>query len=114
MESLGYVLTYLLQGSLPWQDLKAHSQEQKDKLILEKKQSTIARELYEGLPKEFEGYFKHARSLRFDETPNYTYLRRLFGNLFRRKGYEYDHVFDWTELKFLEHLERSGKGPEDG
>ena len=55
-------------------------------------------------------YFKHIRSLRFDETPDYAHLHRLFRNLFRRKGYEYDHVFNWTVLKFLEHLERSRRG----
>lgn len=45
--------------------------------------------------------------------PNYVYLRLLFRNLFRRKGYEYDYIFDWTEIKFLEHLERR-KRSEDG
>jgi len=77
--------------------------------MLENKQSTTVQELYEGLPGECKEYFKHVRSLGFDEAPNYAYLRRMFGNLFRRKGYEYDHVFDWTELKFLEHLERRRK-----
>lgn len=77
--------------------------------MLEKKQSTTVQELYEGLPGECKEYFKHVRSLGFDEAPNYAYLRRMSGNLFRRKGYEYDHVFDWTELKFLEHLERRRK-----
>ena len=39
-------------------------------------------------------YFKHVRSLRFDETLDYAYLHYLFRNLFRRKGYKYDHVFN--------------------
>jgi hypothetical protein len=37
----------------------------------------------------------------------------LFCNLFYRNGFEYDYVFDWTELKFLEYLkgmERLGEG----
>jgi len=55
-------------------------------------------------------FFEHIHSLRFDETPDYAYLRRLFRDLFRRKGYEYDHVFNWTVLKFLEHQEKSRRG----
>jgi hypothetical protein len=41
--------------------------------------------------------------------PDYSYLRRLFRNLFRRNGFESDSVFDWTELKFLADLERRKK-----
>jgi hypothetical protein len=102
MESLGYVLLYFLRGSLPWQGLKAKSREQKEKLILEKKQSAEDCGLFENLPEEFKKYFKHVRS---DKKLNHTYLLRLFRNLFRRNGFEYDDVFDWTVLKFLEELE---------
>jgi casein kinase 1/casein kinase I family protein HRR25 len=111
MESLGYVLIYFIRGSFPWRGLKTNIREKKEKLIPQKKESTLTQELCEGLSKEFQMYFKHVQSFRFDETPDYAYLRRLFCNLFRRKGYEYDHVFDWTVLKFLEHQERSRRGP---
>lgn len=33
--------------------------------------------------------------MRFDDVPDYTYLRKLFRDLFIREGYEYDCVFDW-------------------
>jgi hypothetical protein len=111
MESLGYVLIYFIRGSLPWQGLlKVNTGEKKEDLIRQKKESTWTQELCEGLPKEFQMYFKHVRSLGFNETPNYAYLRRVFRNLFRRNGYEYDNVFDWTVLKFLESQERSRRG----
>ena len=105
MESLGYVLLYFLRGSLPWQGLNAESEEQKYELILKAKQSAARHGLFRGLPKAFEKYFDHLRSIRSDEKLNYAYLRRLFRNLFRSSGFEYDYVFDWTELKFLESLE---------
>jgi hypothetical protein len=110
MESLGYVLLYFLRGSLPWQSLEADSSsssssKQKERLVLEKKQSAEAHgQVFKDLPGEFKRYFEHIRSLRFHEMPNYAYLRRLFRNLFHRNGFEYDSVFDWTELKFLEEL----------
>jgi len=109
MESLGYVLMYFLRGALPWQGLRAHDQAQKDGLILEKKQSAVTKELYEGLPAEFEQYFRHVRSLCTNEKPHYVHLRSLFRDLFLRNGYKYDNIYDWMVLKFYEKLEKRNK-----
>jgi len=109
MESLGYVLIYFLRGALPWQGLKANNHSQKDGLILEKKQSAVAKELYESLPAEFKQYFRHVQFLRIDEKPNYVYLQSLFRGLFLRNGYNYDKIYDWTVLKFNEELEISNE-----
>ena len=53
------------------------------------------------LPTEFATYLKYVRGLGFDDQPNYSYLRKLFRNLFGREGYRYDNVFDWTIKKFF-------------
>lgn len=100
MESLGYVMLYLLCGSLPWQKIKATTNEQKLELILEMKEKISTSDLCNGLPKEFATYFDHVRSLKFGDKPRYTYLRRIFNNLFSRQGFEWDQVFDWTILKY--------------
>jgi len=42
--------------------------------------------------------------LRFDDKPDYSYLRQLFRNLFHRQGFTYDYVFDWNMLKFVSYL----------
>nr|VDD21250.1 unnamed protein product [Brassica rapa] len=89
MESLGYVLMYFLKGSLPWQGLKREK-------ILVKKGFTSVEELCRGYPTEFASYFRHCRSLRFDDKPDYAYLKRLFRDLFIRQGFQFDYVFDWT------------------
>ncbi|XP_023794695.1 casein kinase I isoform X7 [Cyanistes caeruleus] len=49
---------------------------------------------------EFATYLNFCRSLRFDDKPDYSYLRQLFRNLFHRQGFSYDYVFDWNMLKF--------------
>jgi len=100
MESLGYVFMYFLRGSLPWQGLKAATKRQKYERISEKKMSTPIEELCKGFPSEFATYLNFCRSLRFDDKPDYSYLRQLFRNLFHRHGYTYDYVFDWNMLKF--------------
>lgn len=50
---------------------------------------------------EFSTYMNFCRSLRFDDKPDYSYLRQLFRNLFHRQGFSYDYVFDWNMLKFV-------------
>ena len=44
-------------------------------------------------------YLNYCRGLRFEEAPDYMYLRQLFRILFRTLNYQYDYVFDWTMLK---------------
>lgn len=92
---------YFLQGSLPWQGLKTRDQAEKDELILERKTTISTEDLCRNLPQEFITYFNYIRSLKFDETPSYSYLRKIFRNLFVREGFDYDYVFDWTILEYL-------------
>ncbi|CAB0045031.1 unnamed protein product [Trichogramma brassicae] len=99
MESLGYVLMYFNRGSLPWQGLKAATKKQKYEKISEKKMSTPVEVLCKGFPAEFSMYLNYCRGLRFEEGPDYMYLRQLFRILFRTLNYQYDYTFDWTMLK---------------
>ncbi|KAL0419744.1 UNVERIFIED_CONTAM: Casein kinase-like protein 11 [Sesamum radiatum] len=100
LESLGYVLMYFLRGSLPWQGLKAGTKKQKYDKISEKKMLTPIEVLCKSYPSEFISYFHYCRSLRFEDKPDYSYLKRLFRDLFIREGYQFDYVFDWTILKY--------------
>lgn len=99
MESLGYVLMYFLRGSLPWQGLKANTKKQKYEKISEKKIATPVEVLCKGYPAEFSMYINYCRGLRFEECPDYMYLRQLFRILTRTLNYEYDKKYDWTILR---------------
>lgn len=115
MEALGYVFVYFLQqGNLPWKGLPAKRRLEKELAILRKKQSTSPEELCKGLPVEFVKYFDHIKASRDnDQGVNYRYLLRLFRSLFQRHGFEYNNVYDWTVLKYMEHLEKQGIKLED-
>ena len=56
--------------------------------------------LCRGFPNEFAIYLNYTRSLRFDDKPDYSYLRKIFRDLFVREGFQYDYVFDWTVYKY--------------
>ncbi|KAK5043526.1 hypothetical protein LTR84_011457 [Exophiala bonariae] len=99
MEALGYMLVYFMRGKLPGQGLKA-KRDTKYLLVLEKKQATSASELCAGLPTEFVDYFTYVHELRDEGRPDYQRLRKMFTKLFRRQGFEYDNVFDWTIREF--------------
>ncbi|KAK3164584.1 hypothetical protein QOZ80_1AG0021450 [Eleusine coracana subsp. coracana] len=100
LESVGYVLMYFLKGSLPWQGLKAGTKKQKYEKISERKKTTSPEALCRGYPTEFLSYFHYCRSLRFDDMPDYQFLKRLFRDLFIREGFQFDYIFDWTILKY--------------
>ena len=86
IESLGYVMMYFLRGSLPWQGLKAATKKQKYEKISEKKMVTAIEILCRGFPSEFVTYFQYCRSLRFDDKPDYSYLRKQLRDLFTNEG----------------------------
>ncbi|KAI5963141.1 hhp1 [Candida pseudojiufengensis] len=107
LESLGYVLIYFCRGSLPWQGLKAATKRQKYDRIMEKKMTTPNNILCKGLPTEFLDYMNYIKTLRFDDKPDYAYLRKLFRDLFKKENYRYDYVFDWTLYKFQQEKQRA-------
>ncbi|XP_039784007.1 casein kinase 1-like isoform X5 [Panicum virgatum] len=100
LESVGYLLLYFLRGSLPWQGLKAGTKKQKYDKISEKKMLTSPEVLCKSYPPEFISYFHYCRSLRFEDRPDYSFLKKLFRDIFIREGYQFDYVFDWTALKY--------------
>jgi len=104
LESLGYVLMYFNRGSLPWQGLKAQTKKQKYEKISDKKMSTPIEILCKGFPSEFATFMNYARSLRFDDKPDYAYLRKLLRDLFIREGFKYDAIFDWTIVRAQESI----------
>jgi serine/threonine protein kinase len=81
LESIGYILIYFLKGTLPWQGLQAKHKNEKYDKIKEKKIQTTVEALTRGLPEEFSKYLNYCRNLKFEEKPDYNYLRSLFKDL---------------------------------
>jgi len=96
LEAIGYVLVYLVRGFLPWQGIKANNKQEKYHKIMEKKMTTPVELLCKGLPIEFSTYLNYCRTLKFEDKPDYSYLRKMFKELFIREGFELDYMYDWT------------------
>mmetsp|Transcript_35656 Transcript_35656/g.111553 ORF Transcript_35656/g.111553 Transcript_35656/m.111553 type:complete len:110 (-) Transcript_35656:570-899(-) len=76
--------------------MKAANQKEKYHKICLKKQNVPVRELCKGLPAEFGTLLCYCRNLKFEETPDYNYCRKLLREVFEAHNFTLDYVYDWT------------------
>ncbi|KNC78257.1 CK1/CK1/CK1-G protein kinase [Sphaeroforma arctica JP610] len=98
LEALGHMFMYFLRGNLPWQGLKADNLKERYQKIGDTKRATPIEELCKGFPEEMAAYLRYSRGLKFDEKPDYNYLRKLFTTIISDGGWVHDDIFDWSEL----------------
>ena len=101
LESLGYTILFLFKGKLPWEmdnydDLSLSEKEIYLKTYKMKKFMPTDK-LCKGCPNELVDYFKYVRALKFEEEPNYNFLKNLFINLIKK---EIDFIDDIETLNF--------------
>ena len=104
LESLFYTLIYLKNGFLPWQGIKSKNRSEKNELILKKKFNTSVNELCINLPYEFIAFINYIKELKFEDKPNYLYLKELLGIIFNKNSFIYDLSFDFSYI--FENIER--------
>ena len=55
-------------------------------------------ELCKGLPKEMIDYMNNAKSLKFEQEPNYEYLKDLFKTILKKNNFNFDkNIFSWIQ-----------------
>ncbi|KAJ6255662.1 tau-tubulin kinase 1 [Anaeramoeba flamelloides] len=102
--SLLYLFVEFLKGELPWSPIK-------DKLIISKlKKKFNSPELVKGLPDQFLKILEHILSLKYEDEPNYNYLRQLLTDAYYEAGYDENTKFDWE----IEELMKIKKGKRSG
>lgn len=60
-------------------------------------------ELTKGLPIEFEDMMSYCWALKFEDWPDYGYLRKMMGAIFFRANFV-NYTFDWKLLNVLIYL----------
>ena len=78
LESVAYMLIYFLKGSLPWQGIKKEPDQDQLQLIGDTKLCTNMKKFCDDLPTCFFKFLDYTRSLKYDEIPNYDFIRSLF------------------------------------
>ena len=97
IEALGYMMIYLIKGHLPWQGMVNSNPEKKYDKIKDLKIKIKLEELCQGLPKETIKFIQYARDMRYDDKPNYSYLRGLLRKIAFKNGLKMDYnKFDWV------------------
>lgn len=96
LESVAYMLIYFSRGSLPWQGFKGADRQEKYDRISEKKMSLTPESLCKFQPTPLLEFLAYARSLEFDQTPDYNLCRSFFQKYMEQEGYVHDYNFDWT------------------
>lgn len=101
LESLIYLLIYLIRGTLPWQGLKAAEDSDKSRLVYEKKIKIPTETLCSGLPVAFAKVLTYVKGLNFSEHPDYKYMKKLFRLYYQESEFKHINSFQWELNVFL-------------
>ena len=96
IESIGYVLIFLLAGVLPWHGVDNDSKDKNEKIGNLKKNYNLWN-LNKDIPREIIILIEYARNLEFEDEPDYTYLKGLLANLYKHKKFTIDKNYDWVQ-----------------
>ncbi len=100
-----------MKGNLPWQGLKARNVKEKYEKIKEKKISTNLNDLCQGLPDEFKTFIQYARDLKFEDRPDYSYLREIIRQICEKNHLTFNYnKYDWILKKEASHNEEQKEG----
>ena len=87
------MLIYLIKGELPWDNINIKNSQEKIKVILDMKKNIKNEKLTLGLPNEIKLFIDYASKLKFEEEPNYNYLKKLIMDMINQKDSEKNYYF---------------------
>ena len=93
LESIGYMLIYLIKGKLPWDNIKIDNKRTSYLKFSQYKKNISPELLCNNLPEEFLDYVKYVRNLNFEDEPDYNYLKSLFQIMLNKQGFEEKKIF---------------------
>jgi serine/threonine protein kinase len=107
LESISYMLIYLMKGSLPWQKIKVNNKKESYLKISQFKRNIKPEKLCENLPGEMIDFVNYVKKLQFEEEPDYNYLKNLFEIMLKKRGDDPDCIyFSWIDEKNIKTLKK--------
>ena len=108
LETVGYVFVYFLTGKLPWDVCNSPDQ------LVQCKLACSLPDLCHQVPSEFLTYLSYCKALKFEAKPDYSYVKRLFRDLFNREHYANDFIFDWNVYHYVNCTQNKHKDKQEG
>ncbi|CAD8101577.1 unnamed protein product [Paramecium sonneborni] len=100
LQSLGYVLLYLLTGHLPWMNVKIENKNLKYAKIHQMKKNWKSEQLFSKQAKCFIKFMQDIQNLDFTQQPNYKQLKSYFQDELSQLSLNYlNYGYDWEKLK---------------
>ena len=99
LESLCYILLFIMKGNLPWDNVFGLNENEDILLIYKIKKYMKPDLLFLNLPKEMIDFFKYCKNLDFEQKPEYAYLRSLLLDILKSKNEKNDLLFSWKMKK---------------
>ena len=98
--SLGYVLIFLFKKKLPWNlDVHNFNNDKYNELIKIKKTNANGN-LFIDIPEELKQYINYTKNLKFEQDPDYEYLKSLLYQILVRKNIDIKNIFfSWINPK---------------
>lgn len=97
LESVAYLLIFLMKGHLPWEKIEAKTKKDKYRKICKLKMFLTPEKICQKLPNEICEFLKYTRNLDFEQEPNYEYCCSLFNNILIKNGLSNDLIFSWIQ-----------------
>ena len=87
LEELCYMIVFLMHGRLPWEKINNKNKHERYKMIYHMKKNLTAEQLIKDIDKnEFVEFINYCRGLKFEENPNYEFLRGLMVKYLNRNN----------------------------
>ena len=102
LESLGFSLLFLNQGSLPWEFLAYDNENVAE--VQRIKRAFWDSEEYRDMPAVLSRVFNIIRSMKHDEEPCYEKFREVLNTALQEMGERNDGVYDWQRAEQIDSL----------
>ncbi|XP_006824479.1 uncharacterized protein LOC102806847 [Saccoglossus kowalevskii] len=89
--SLFYMLVEFVAGQLPWRKIKDKEH------VGTLKETHDNRKFLKQLPSEFKPFLEHIQGLKYEDKPDYKYLKNLLEHCMNRKGIKEADPYDWEK-----------------